>query len=199
MYARLRPNRSPSLLPMRMNAADTNASNATAACTPLAVVSRSRTTAEIDTFINDVSMTNTNIAIESSRPRRGVPDPGDEDTGAVSPTDRRHHLNGAAPRRQRPVSDHQCPGRQEAGKQPAGLAAERGRFRPPGAAGSDDPAPLRLPRSDSAAPHAPPPPARRWRDWADTGTGELRRRSCSAQRLGWTVMTSLPRARPSSR
>src|SRR3954452_512822 len=92
-----------------MNAADTSASNATAACTPLAVVSRSRTTAEIDTFISDVSMTNTNIAIESSRPRRGVPDPGDEDTGAVSPTDRRHHLNGAAPRRRRPVSTTSAP------------------------------------------------------------------------------------------
>src|SRR3954452_8277486 len=101
-----------------MNAADTNASNATAACTPLAVVSRSRTTAEIDTFINEVSMTNTNIAIESSRPRRGVPDPGDEDTGVVSPTDRRHHLNGAAPRRRRPVSTTSA-GRQEAAKQPA--------------------------------------------------------------------------------
>src|SRR4051794_35012085 len=118
MYARLRPNRSPSLLPMRMNAADTNASNATAACTPLAVVSRSRTTAEIDTFINEVSMTNTNIAIESSRPRRGVPDPGDEDTGAVSPTDRRHHLNGAAPRRQRPVSTTSAPDVSEQASRP---------------------------------------------------------------------------------
>ena len=45
-----------------MNAADTSASIATAACTPLTVVSRSSTTAEIDTFMNDVSMTNTNIA-----------------------------------------------------------------------------------------------------------------------------------------
>src|SRR3954462_13407842 len=80
MYARLRPNRSPSLLPIRMNAADTSASSATAACTPLAVVSRSRTTAEIDTFISEVSMTNTNIAIASSKPRRGVPDAGGEDT-----------------------------------------------------------------------------------------------------------------------
>src|SRR3954464_10123108 len=73
MYARLRPNRSPSLLPIRMNAAETSASSATAACTPLVVVSRSRTTAEIDTFISEVSMTNTNIAIASSTPRRGVP------------------------------------------------------------------------------------------------------------------------------
>jgi len=39
---------------MRMNAADTSASSATVACTPVAVVSRSRTTAEIDTFIREV-------------------------------------------------------------------------------------------------------------------------------------------------
>src|SRR3954447_8310421 len=90
MYARLRPNRSPSLLPIRMNAADTSASNATAACTPLAVVSRSRTTAEIDTFISEVSMTNTNIAIASSTPRRGVPDAG----GALMP---RSIPDGTAP------------------------------------------------------------------------------------------------------
>src|SRR5690348_7693561 len=63
-----------------MNAAETRASNATAACTPLAVVSRSRTTAEIDTFISDVSITNTNIAIASRMPRRGVPDADGEDT-----------------------------------------------------------------------------------------------------------------------
>src|SRR4051812_17880865 len=53
-----------------MNAADTSASSAIAACTPLTVVSRSSTTAEIDTFISDVSTTSTNIAIASSRPRR---------------------------------------------------------------------------------------------------------------------------------
>lgn len=33
-------------------------------------MSRSRTTAEIDTFINDVSITNTNIAIASRRASR---------------------------------------------------------------------------------------------------------------------------------
>src|SRR6201993_4106542 len=55
--------RSPILLPMRMNAAETSASSAMADWTPLAVVSRSRTTAEIDTFISDVSTTRTNIAI----------------------------------------------------------------------------------------------------------------------------------------
>jgi hypothetical protein len=38
MYARFRPIRSPTLLPMRMNAAETSASRAIADCTPLAVV-----------------------------------------------------------------------------------------------------------------------------------------------------------------
>ena len=38
--------------------------------TPLTVVSRSLTTAEIDTFINEVSMTNTNIAIARRIPSR---------------------------------------------------------------------------------------------------------------------------------
>ena len=57
--------RSPSLLLIRMNAAETSASSAMADCTPLAVVSRSSTTAEIDTFMSDVSTTSTNIAIDS--------------------------------------------------------------------------------------------------------------------------------------
>ena len=48
-----------------MKAADTNASRAIADWTPLAVVSRSLTTAEIDTFMNDVSTTSTNIAAAS--------------------------------------------------------------------------------------------------------------------------------------
>jgi hypothetical protein len=48
-----------------MNAADTSASRAIADCTALTVVSRSRTTAEIETFISDVSTTRTNIAIAS--------------------------------------------------------------------------------------------------------------------------------------
>src|SRR3954469_24342442 len=48
-----------------MNAAETSASSAIADCTPLAVVSRARTTAEIETFISDVSTTSTNIAIAS--------------------------------------------------------------------------------------------------------------------------------------
>ena len=59
--------RSPILLLMRMNAAETSASSAIADCTPLTVVSRSCTTAEIDTFISDVSTTSTNIAIANSR------------------------------------------------------------------------------------------------------------------------------------
>ena len=58
---------------MRMNAADTSASSAIADWTPLTVVSRSRTTAEIDTFISDVSTTSTNIAIASRIASRGVP------------------------------------------------------------------------------------------------------------------------------
>src|SRR3954447_20304932 len=62
-YARLRPIRSAILLPIRMNAAETRASSAIADWTPLAVVSRSLTTAEIDTFISEVSTTRTNIAI----------------------------------------------------------------------------------------------------------------------------------------
>ena len=57
--------KSPILLPIRMNAADTRASSAIADWTPLAVVCRSRITAEIETFISDVSTTSTNIAIDS--------------------------------------------------------------------------------------------------------------------------------------
>src|SRR5437899_2510659 len=48
-----------------MNAAETSASSAIADWTLLTVVSRSWTTAEMDTFINEVSTTRTNIAIES--------------------------------------------------------------------------------------------------------------------------------------
>jgi hypothetical protein len=59
--------RSPTLLPMRMNAAETRASSAIADWTPLTVVSRSCTTAEIETFIREVSTTRTNIAIDSRR------------------------------------------------------------------------------------------------------------------------------------
>ena len=63
--------RSPTLLPIRMNAADTSASSAIADCTPLTVVPRSWTTAEIDTFMSDVSTTSTNMAIASRIARRG--------------------------------------------------------------------------------------------------------------------------------
>src|SRR6478735_8568276 len=73
--ARFRPNRSPILLLIRMNAADTSASIATADWTPLTVVSRSSTTAEIDTLMNDVSITKTNIAAARRMPWRGVPPP----------------------------------------------------------------------------------------------------------------------------
>ena len=70
MKAFLRPIRSPTLLPIRMNAADTSASSAMADCTPLTVVSRSLTTAAIDTFITDVSTTRTNMAAASRNDSR---------------------------------------------------------------------------------------------------------------------------------
>ena len=57
--------RSPTLLLIRMNAAETSASRAIADCTPLTVVSRSLTTDEMETFISDVSTTSTNIAAAS--------------------------------------------------------------------------------------------------------------------------------------
>jgi hypothetical protein len=60
------------LLEIKMKEAETSASIATAAWTPLTVVSRS-STAEIETFMNDVSITNTNIAAASRIPSRGVP------------------------------------------------------------------------------------------------------------------------------
>ena len=72
-YARLRPKRSPTLLLIRMNAADTSASSAIALCTELTVVSRSSTTAEIDTFISEVSTTSTNIAAASTSDSRVFP------------------------------------------------------------------------------------------------------------------------------
>src|SRR6188508_897469 len=63
--------RSPTLPPIRMNAADTSASSAIADWTPLAVVSRSSMTAEIDTFIREVSTTRTNMAAACSTFVRG--------------------------------------------------------------------------------------------------------------------------------
>ncbi len=83
-YARLRPMRSPILLLTRMNAAETRASSAIALCTPLTVVSRSFTTAEIDTFISDVSTTSTNIAIASSSDNRVLPSASTVSTPAAS-------------------------------------------------------------------------------------------------------------------
>ena len=65
--------RSPTLLLIRMNAAETSASSAIALWTELTVVSRSSTTAEIDTFISDVSTTSTNIAAASTIESRGFP------------------------------------------------------------------------------------------------------------------------------
>src|SRR4029450_11536517 len=66
--------RSPTLLPIRMNAADTSASSAIADWTRLTGVRGPWSPAEIDTFISDVSTTSTNIAIASRMARRGLPD-----------------------------------------------------------------------------------------------------------------------------
>src|ERR1700729_3785594 len=67
--------RSPIFELMRMNAADTKASRAMADWTPLAVVWRSVTTAEIDTFMNEVSTTRTNIAAANRSASRGFDPP----------------------------------------------------------------------------------------------------------------------------
>ena len=67
-----------------MNAAETSASRAIADWTPLAVVSRSLTTAEIDTFMSDVSTTSTNIAIASSNDSRGLPTSSGLGSGSLS-------------------------------------------------------------------------------------------------------------------
>ena len=63
-----------------MNAADTSASSAIADCTPLTVVCRSATTAEIETFISEVSTTSTNIAIANSTASLEFPAPSSSDT-----------------------------------------------------------------------------------------------------------------------
>src|SRR3954468_4397193 len=57
-----------------MKAAETSASSAIALWTELTVVSRSLTTAAIDTFMSDVSTTRTNIAAASTSDRRELPD-----------------------------------------------------------------------------------------------------------------------------
>jgi hypothetical protein len=68
-----------------MNAAETNASSAIADCTPLTVVSKSWTTAEMETFMIDVSTTSTNIAIANNNAKRELPTPvGSELTGTFS-------------------------------------------------------------------------------------------------------------------
>ena len=56
-----------------MNAAETRASSAIALWTELTVVSRSSTTAAIETFISDVSTTSTNIAAASTSDSRVLP------------------------------------------------------------------------------------------------------------------------------
>ena len=76
--------RSPTLLLIRMNAAETRASSAIADCTPLTVVSRSSTTAEIETFISEVSTTSTNMAAASSMASRELCGPSEEASALVS-------------------------------------------------------------------------------------------------------------------
>jgi len=58
---------------MRMKAAEIRASTAIADCTLLTVVFRSLTTAEMETFISEVSTTSTNIAAARSKERRVFP------------------------------------------------------------------------------------------------------------------------------
>ena len=87
-YALLRPNRSPILLLIRMNAAETRASSAIALWTELTVVSRSLTTAAIDTFISDVSTTRTNMAAASTTESRELPSFGETSTVASPVTTR---------------------------------------------------------------------------------------------------------------
>ncbi len=95
-YALLRPKRSPSLLLIRMNAAETRASSAIALWTALTVVSRSLTTAEIDTFISDVSTTSTNIAAASRSDSRVFPASSGA-TPAVARRVKRRHPTASAP------------------------------------------------------------------------------------------------------
>src|SRR3954466_6960912 len=78
-----------------MNAAETSASRAMADCTPLAVVWRSLITAEIDTFMSDVSTTSTNIAMARSTIRRRLP-PASAPTSEADPA-----VMGAPPRGRR--------------------------------------------------------------------------------------------------
>lgn len=67
---------------MRTNAAETNASSAMADWMLLTVVSRSRATAVIDTFMIEVSTTRTNIAIASNTDSRRLPSASSEAAGA---------------------------------------------------------------------------------------------------------------------
>src|SRR3954453_5660250 len=97
--ARLRPIRSPTLLPTRMKAAETSASSAMALCTSLTFVPRSSTTAAMDTFMSDVSTTSTNMAAGrrmASRRLFGVqPDPASAVTRALEAS---ADISGKGPR-----------------------------------------------------------------------------------------------------
>jgi hypothetical protein len=87
-----------------MKAADTSASTAMADWTPLTVVSRSRTTDAIETFISDVSTTSTNIAIARRSASRWLRAPSTGTPAVVSPLTRARsrppsHLPSGATRR----------------------------------------------------------------------------------------------------
>src|SRR4051812_8539208 len=85
-----------------MKAAETSASSAIADWTPLTVVSRSSTTAEIDTFISDVSTTRTNIAIARRRPSRPGPDDSSDTVVVGASVTARRNTPGVAEGRHHP-------------------------------------------------------------------------------------------------
>jgi hypothetical protein len=76
---------------MRMNAAETSVSSAIADWTLLAAVSRSCTTAEMETFISEVSTTRTNIAIARRTARPWSPFDSSAATVASALTGRSSH------------------------------------------------------------------------------------------------------------
>src|SRR3954453_18194899 len=109
-YARLRPKRSPSLLLIRMNAAETRASSAIALWTELTFVSRSFTTAAIETFISDVSTTSTNIAAASTNGSRRLPPGGRAAPSAAASVTRRHRPRSSSFQPSSPSAQHEALG-----------------------------------------------------------------------------------------
>src|SRR5215207_1940819 len=109
--------RSPSLLLIRMNAAETSASRAIADWTPLTVVSRSPTTAEMETFISDVSTTSTNMAAASRTANRVL---GGRPSGMRVSSMFTRPLRAASGRRCPGCSAHALPARHVAASPTAG-------------------------------------------------------------------------------